>query len=127
MFCNKSLLRYGSLDSIGRPEGKMLTAFSLKTKSITELFIVYVSYITGPPEDFYYTNQGEDAYIDNVDDAALFQDTREAMELLGIYSESQRMMFRVLAAILHLGNIQINQSENKEDETQVEVWVITVL
>ena len=105
----------------------MLTAFSLKTKSITELFIVYVSHITGPPEDFYYTNQGEDAYIDNVDDAALFQDTREAMELLGIYSESQRMMFRVLAAILHLGNIQINQSENKEDETQVEVWVITVL
>jgi len=74
----------------------------------------------GPPEDFYYTNQGEDAYIENVDDAATFQETKDAMELLGIYSESQRMMFRVLAAILHLGNVQISQSQKKEDEAQVE-------
>ena len=46
------------------------------------------------------------------------------MELLGIYSESQRMMFRVLAAILHLGNVQINRNDKKEDESQIEVRVI---
>lgn len=84
-------------------------------------------YVSGPPEDFYYTNQGEDAYIDNVDDASQFQETKDAMELLGIYSESQRMMFRVLAAILHLGNVQISKNDKKEDETQVEVRVIGLI
>ena len=87
----------------------------------------YSTLYLGPPEDFYYTNQGEDAYIDNVDDSVTFQETKDAMELLGIYSESQRMMFRVLAAILHLGNIQISQSEKKEDEAQVTVGIVVAV
>ena len=59
-----------------------------------------------------------------MDDAADFQETKDAMELLGIYSESRRMMFRVLAAILHLGNVQIIQNSKKEDESEIEVSVV---
>eukprot|EP00794_Sanderia_malayensis_P004645 gene4645-5253_t len=73
----------------------------------------------GPPEDFYYTNQGENAYVDNVDDAETFRETREAMTLLGIHNESQRMIFRVLAGILHLGNVQIERHSKKEDESEI--------
>ena len=41
------------------------------------------SSLVGAPEDFNYTKQGENALIDGVDDAEEFQNTREAMRLLG--------------------------------------------
>ena len=56
-----------------------------------------------------------------MDDAETFQETKEAMQLLGIHSESQRMMFRVLGAILHLGNVQIGVNSKKEDESAISV------
>ena len=56
-----------------------------------------------------------------MDDAETFQETKEAMVLLGIHSESQRMMFRVLSAILHLGNVQIGVNSKKEDESAISV------
>ncbi len=59
--------------------------------------------------------------MDNVDDAETFRETKEAMQLLGIYNESQRMMFRILAGILHLGNVQIGSNPKREDESQISV------
>ena len=40
------------------------------------------------PENFNYTNQGENALIDGVDDAEEFLNTKEAMSLLGMYHKS---------------------------------------
>ena len=48
--------------------------------------------------------------IKGVDDAEEFSATQKALSVVGITSEQQWQIFSVLAALLHLGNIQITQS-----------------
>ncbi|XP_057301771.1 unconventional myosin-Va-like isoform X2 [Hydractinia symbiolongicarpus] len=67
-------------------------------------------------DDFFYTQQGENPTIPSVDDQKCFQDTCEALALLGIYSEQQRMIWRILASILHLGNISIIATNKSQDQ-----------
>uniref|UniRef100_A0A6Q2XQN1 Myosin VB n=1 Tax=Esox lucius TaxID=8010 RepID=A0A6Q2XQN1_ESOLU len=59
-------------------------------------------------EDFIFTSQGENIFIEGVNDAEDFEKTREALTLLGKGLESnQSSIFRVIASILHLGNVEI--------------------
>ncbi|ODQ52439.1 hypothetical protein SAICODRAFT_128837 [Saitoella complicata NRRL Y-17804] len=58
-------------------------------------------------EEFEYLNQGGDPVISGVDDAAEFVATREALVTIGVDAEVQHDIFKVLAALLHLGNVQI--------------------
>lgn len=44
--------------------------------------------IAAGPENFNYTNQGENALIDGVDDAEEFLNTKEAMSLLGNFRKN---------------------------------------
>ena len=71
--------------------------------------------------EFYYTRQGENPTIPGVDDVKEFQDTCEALSLLGIYSEQQRMLWRILAAILHLGNVSIVVTNKKNEDCGIPV------
>ncbi|XP_050723307.1 unconventional myosin-Va-like isoform X3 [Eriocheir sinensis] len=77
----------------------------------------------GHQDNFHYLNQGSSPSIDGVDDAAYFQETCKALSLLGITEARQEHMFRVLAGILHLGNVTIEDSGgdasliNKNDES----------
>ncbi|XP_070707241.1 unconventional myosin-Vb [Pempheris klunzingeri] len=65
-------------------------------------------------EDFTYTSLGENIFIEGVNDADDLQKTREAFMLLGIKDSSQSSIFRVVASILHLGNIQICSERDGE-------------
>lgn len=58
-------------------------------------------------ESFNYINQGGEPEIANVDDAVEFAGTRDALTTIGISKEAQSEIFRILAALLHIGNIQI--------------------
>ncbi|KAA0184725.1 hypothetical protein HAZT_HAZT009098 [Hyalella azteca] len=58
-------------------------------------------------DSFSYLNQGDSANITGVDDAADFQETCKALALLGLQDEALRPVFTVLAAILHLGNVEL--------------------
>ncbi|KAF2355766.1 IQ motif EF-hand binding site [Trinorchestia longiramus] len=58
-------------------------------------------------DSFSYLNQGDSAYITGVDDAADFQETCKAFVLLGLQDAHLQPVFTVLAAILHLGNVQL--------------------
>ncbi|XP_028318176.1 unconventional myosin-Vb isoform X2 [Gouania willdenowi] len=58
-------------------------------------------------EDFTYTSLGENIFIEGVNDAADFIKTREAFTLLGVKESSQMSIFKVIASILHLGNVEI--------------------
>ncbi|KAG7219021.1 hypothetical protein INR49_005921 [Caranx melampygus] len=58
-------------------------------------------------EDFTYTSLGENIFIEGVNDAEDFKKTREAFTLLGIKESIQSNIFRVMASILHLGNVEI--------------------
>ncbi|XP_074612959.1 unconventional myosin-Va-like isoform X2 [Acropora palmata] len=70
----------------------------------------------GHQDNFYYLNQGECPYVDDVDDGEGFEEMREAMDLLGIMEDQQQMIFRILAGILHIGNINIQPAGDEESE-----------
>nr|CAD7595944.1 unnamed protein product [Timema genevievae] len=58
-------------------------------------------------DKFHYLNQGESSDIDDVSDMKTFQETLEALTLLGFSAREQVDIFRIMAAILHLGNVKI--------------------
>ncbi|XP_026210325.1 unconventional myosin-Vb isoform X1 [Anabas testudineus] len=65
-------------------------------------------------EDFTYTSLGENIFIEGVNDAEDFKKTREAFTLLGIKESSQINIFKVMASILHLGNVEICSERDGE-------------
>ncbi|CAG2205322.1 MYO5 [Mytilus edulis] len=66
--------------------------------------------------DFFYTAHGGDPVINGVDDAEDLGDTRDALLLLGISAKDQMMIFQILAAILHFGNVRIKEAEGETSE-----------
>ena len=52
-------------------------------------------------------NQGENPVINGVDDQREFVQTKEAFKMLGFSEREQNNIFRILAGVLHLGNIKI--------------------
>ncbi|XP_072574052.1 unconventional myosin-Vc isoform X2 [Paramormyrops kingsleyae] len=58
-------------------------------------------------DEFTYTSMGGATSIDGVDDRAEMAETRRTFSLLGLKETFQLDVFKVLAGILHLGNIQI--------------------
>ncbi|ERF69328.1 hypothetical protein EPUS_04033 [Endocarpon pusillum Z07020] len=60
-----------------------------------------------PVEQFDYLNQGGEPLIDGVDDQADFEATRKSLSTIGVTGELQAEIFRLLAALLHLGNVTI--------------------
>lgn len=57
--------------------------------------------------DFAYVNQGGEPKIANVDDVEEFAATKKALETIGISPTTQSEIFKILAALLHIGNVQI--------------------
>lgn len=55
---------------------------------------------------FYYLSQSKCTTIEDVDDARDFQEVRKAMSTIGIAEDIQMDIFRMLAGILHVGNIR---------------------
>ncbi|KAK4492449.1 hypothetical protein RD792_003258 [Penstemon davidsonii] len=58
------------------------------------------------PRSFHYLNQSNCFELNGVDESKEYLATRKAMDTVGISSEEQDAIFRVIAAILHLGNIE---------------------
>ncbi|KAJ7335206.1 hypothetical protein JRQ81_013147, partial [Phrynocephalus forsythii] len=65
-------------------------------------------------EDFYYTSLGGETSIEGVDDAEDFERTRNAFTLLGVKESHQMTIFKILAAILHLGNVDLQAERDGE-------------
>ncbi|KAF8876514.1 P-loop containing nucleoside triphosphate hydrolase protein [Gymnopilus junonius] len=63
---------------------------------------------------FFYLKQGgpSSTPIAGVDDAEEFRATQQALSTVGISVEKQWAVFRLLAALLHLGNVKIAQLRN---------------
>ncbi|KAG0070757.1 Myosin type-2 heavy chain 1, partial [Podila epicladia] len=58
-------------------------------------------------QQFHYLKQGGVQTINGVDDAAEFEITQRALSTIGISVQVQWYIFRLLAALLHIGNIQV--------------------
>ncbi|CAG2055272.1 unnamed protein product, partial [Timema podura] len=80
----------------------------LKDLHLGELtYINILTTISDHQDKFHYLNQGESSDIDDVSDMKTFQETLEALTLLGFSAREQVDIFRIMAAILHLGNVKI--------------------
>jgi myosin-5 len=66
-----------------------------------------------PVEHFDYLNQGSSPVIDGVDDKVEFEATRVSLGKIGVTAERQAAIFRILAALLHLGNVKISASRTE--------------
>ncbi|KAI4303015.1 hypothetical protein MLD38_038696 [Melastoma candidum] len=81
-------------------------------------------YKLGNPKTFHYLNQSKCFELVGVNDAHEYLATRRAMDIVGISAKDQEAIFRVVAAILHLGNIdfakgkEIDSSVPKDDKAK---------
>ncbi|KAG9451746.1 hypothetical protein H6P81_004650 [Aristolochia fimbriata] len=74
-------------------------------------------YKLGNPKSFHYLNQSNCYELDGVSDAHEYLATRRAMDIVGISEQEQEAIFRVVAAILHLGNVEF--AKGKEIDSSV--------
>uniref|UniRef100_A0A4W3JK75 Myosin VB n=1 Tax=Callorhinchus milii TaxID=7868 RepID=A0A4W3JK75_CALMI len=65
-------------------------------------------------ENYFYTTQGGGVLIDGVNDAKDFENTWNALTLLGVKESHQMGIYRIIASILHLGNVQIVSEKDGE-------------
>ncbi|KAH7263875.1 Myosin type-2 heavy chain 1 [Fusarium solani] len=65
-----------------------------------------------PIEQFEYLNQGNCPTIDGVDDKAEFEATKKSLSTIGVSDAQQADIFKLLAGLLHLGNVKITASRN---------------
>ncbi|CAK7204161.1 Myosin type-2 heavy chain 1 [Sporothrix eucalyptigena] len=66
-----------------------------------------------PVDQFEYLNQGNTPTIDGVDDKAEFMATKASLKTIGIDEAEQDDIFKLLAGLLHLGNVKIGQMRNE--------------
>ncbi|XP_054980528.1 unconventional myosin-Vc [Sorex araneus] len=81
----------------------------------------------GRAEEFYYTSMGGSTHIEGVDDRADMVETQKTFALLGFQRDLQMDVFRTLAAVLHLGNVQVSalsgeRSSVCEDDGHLQVF-----
>nr|KAJ0203963.1 hypothetical protein LSAT_V11C500294670 [Lactuca sativa] len=74
-------------------------------------------YKVGDPKKFHYLNQSNCYQIDGLDERKEYIATKNAMDVVGIHSEEQDGIFRVVAAILHLGNIEFTKGKEMDSST----------
>ncbi|KAL0392637.1 UNVERIFIED_CONTAM: Myosin-8 [Sesamum radiatum] len=72
-------------------------------------------YKLGDPRLFHYLNQSNCYELDGINDGKEYLSTRRAMDVVGISFDEQDSIFRVVAAILHLGNIEFAKGRDGDD------------
>ncbi|XP_024926209.3 myosin-11 [Ziziphus jujuba] len=81
-------------------------------------------YKLGNPKSFHYLNQSNCYELVGVSDAHDYLATRRAMDIVGVSAKEQEAIFRVVAAILHLGNVaftkgkEVDSSVPKDDQAK---------
>ncbi|KAK8958113.1 hypothetical protein KSP40_PGU015276 [Platanthera guangdongensis] len=102
----------------------LISASLLPIESSPPLKKVKDKYKLTSPQSFHYLNQSDCYELDGVDDSLEYLATIRAMDIVGINESEQEAIFRVVAAILHLGNIdfakgeEINSSVIKNDKSR---------
>ncbi|KAJ4711729.1 Myosin, partial [Melia azedarach] len=140
---NNNSSRFGKFveiqfDKHGKISGAAVRTYLLERSRVCQVsdpernYHCFYMLCAAPPEDvkkfklgdqrtFHYLNQSNCYKVANVDDAREYLETRNAMDIVGISQDEQDAIFRVVAAILHLGNIDFTKgkevdSSNLKDE-----------
>ncbi|KAM2542693.1 hypothetical protein TB2_022090 [Malus domestica] len=143
---NNNSSRFGKFvelqfDKTGRISGAAIRTYLLERSRVCQVsdpernYHCFYMLCSAPPEDvekyklgnlrtFHYLNQSNCYELDGVDDSKEYLITRKAMDVVGISSDEQDAIFRVVAAILHLGNVnfakenETDSSEPKDDKSR---------
>ncbi|XP_024966855.1 myosin-11-like [Cynara cardunculus var. scolymus] len=81
-------------------------------------------YKLGDPKTFHYLNQSNCYQLVGISDAHDYLATRRAMDVVGISDKDQEAIFRLVAGILHLGNVtfskgkEVDSSLLKDDKSK---------
>ncbi|KAK6929671.1 Myosin, N-terminal, SH3-like, partial [Dillenia turbinata] len=143
---NNNSSRFGKFveiqfDQRGRISGAAIRTYLLERSRVCQLsdpernYHCFYMLCAAPPEDieryklgnprtFHYLNQSNCFELDGVDESKEYLATRRALDIVGISTEEQDAIFRVVAAVLHLGNIEfakgeeVDSSEPKDDKSR---------
>ncbi|KAL4803036.1 P-loop containing nucleoside triphosphate hydrolase protein [Aspergillus unguis] len=64
------------------------------------------------PQSYLYTSRSKCFDVPGIDDLSEFQDTLNAMSVIGMSEAEQDNVFRMLAAILWIGNVQFGENDD---------------
>ncbi|XP_067088385.1 unconventional myosin-If [Osmerus mordax] len=132
---NNNSSRFGKYFEIqfsrgGEPDGGKISNFLLEKSRVVSQnenernFHVYYQLIEGAsdhqkealglmtPDYYYYLNQSGTYKVDGTNDSKDFQETMEAMQVIGIQDGYQSQALQIIAGILHLGNISFVEEGN---------------
>ncbi|KAE8720964.1 Myosin-5 [Hibiscus syriacus] len=130
---NNNSSRFGKFveiqfDKHGRISGAAIRTYLLERSRVCQvsdpernyhcfIFFEVEKYKLGSPKNYHYLNQSKCFELVGVSDAQDYLATRRAMDIVGISDKEQEAIFRVVAAILHLGNIVF--TKGKEADSSV--------
>ncbi|XP_028259817.1 unconventional myosin-If isoform X2 [Parambassis ranga] len=132
---NNNSSRFGKYFEIqfsrgGEPDGGKISNFLLEKSRVVSQnenernFHIYYQLIEGAnaqqkeglgimtPDYYYYLNQSGTYKVDGTNDSKDFQETMEAMQVIGIPRDIQAQVLQIIAGILHLGNISFIEAGN---------------
>ncbi|TLS24030.1 hypothetical protein PpBr36_08395 [Pyricularia pennisetigena] len=132
---NNNSSRFGKylqihFNSVGEPVGADITNYLLeKTRVVGQItnernFHIFYQFTKGAsenyrqmfgiqkPETYIYTSRSKCLDVDGIDDLAEFQDTLNAMKVIGLSQGEQDNVFRILAAILWTGNLVFREDDD---------------
>ncbi|KAI9517498.1 Unconventional myosin-If [Dissostichus eleginoides] len=132
---NNNSSRFGKYFEIqfsrgGEPDGGKISNFLLEKSRVVNQnenernFHIYYQMIEGAntqqkqdlgimtPDYYYYLNQSGTYKVDGTNDSKDFQETMEAMQVIGIPGDIQAQVLQIVAGILHLGNISFIEAGN---------------
>ncbi|CAA7050109.1 unnamed protein product [Microthlaspi erraticum] len=133
---NNNSSRFGKFveiqfDQRGRISGAAIRTYLLERSRVCQVsdpernYHCFYMLCAAPPEDikkwkladprtFHYLNQSRCIELERMDDSKEYHETRKAMDVVGINLEEQESIFRVVAAILHLGNVEFGKGKESD-------------
>ncbi|XP_068688023.1 unconventional myosin-Ie-like isoform X1 [Montipora foliosa] len=132
---NNNSSRFGKYVEIqftrgGQPDGGKISNFLLEKSRVVSQnpsernFHIFYQLITGStneekgllgltePSYYYYLNQSGTYSVDGTDDVKEYEETRKAMDVIGILEDDQASVLQIVAGVLHLGNICFEEQGN---------------
>ncbi|CAL1545802.1 unnamed protein product [Lymnaea stagnalis] len=76
------------------------------------------TYMLGPAQSYCYLNQSGCYSLDGVNDTAMFDNLRLAMNVLAINEDMSHGLFSVLSAVLLLGNLQFQGPDGDKEKSE---------
>lgn len=139
---NISASKYGMFQELqfserGRILGAKTLTYAFDKSRVTQIpkeertFNVFYSLLAGtsqeeqvalhinfPPESFNYLAQSKAIKVPEINDEIAFADLKSSLKICGFKAKTVTQIFQLLAAILHLGNLQFQDDQDNSNQAQ---------